>query len=478
MARVAIVGAVMCALLAAACGEPEPWATDVDQVVDSLADAYDTEDEYQLARFFSAGGTLDLSIWDRGVARTPAEVVEAVPKLWFSKAGFAQVAADHVFVSEDGAIVWWFAFADGGFQNWVQTFAFASTGTSSRAYRALEFPMAEISEREQDLLDFADRYVEAWGSGDASAIGSLYASDAVILDDLRNAEWRSRDALLGDLGSHPPLERGPWPGIFVYHDGDTIEAIALVQTVEECPQLEARRWAFDAGAIVHERRYVHIPSARRCADELSSGWWVGYELPPELQENVTEVIDNGGTLVDLVNAESLHEEFARYLFSRYASSGIGLPEVEAVWFPPAPECLSYPGLAIESDARYEDRHTVVVCFPDDDLIHDSPSGWSYLATTWGLHELAHIWMLDHLTDDLRATFNEAAGVDTWRSADVPWRERGVEIAATTIAWGVAGTDQARWPILPAPDCEQLADWYELLTGRVAVTACGEDGWSP
>ena len=477
MARVAVIGVIMSALLATSCGDPEPWAAEVDEVVASLADAYDTEDPYGLARFFSAGGTLDLSIWDRGVARTPAEVVEAVPKLWFSEAGFADVSANHVFVSSDGALVWWLAYNNDGFQNWVQTYAFAASRTSSRAYRALEVPYERITDPEQDVLDFAGRYVEAWRSGDPSAIGSLYAVDAVIVDDLRGREWRSRDAVTADLQSHPPLDDGPWPGVFVYLDGDVLEAISIVQTSDECPGLEARRWVFDAGTIVHEHRYLHVPSVRRCSGNVSDGWWVGYDLPPDLQENVTEVIDVGGARVDLVNAESVHEEFARYLFSRYTASGLGMPDVEAVWFPPAPECLQYPGLAIESDARYEDRHTVIVCRTDEDLVHDSASGWSYIATTWGLHELAHIWMLDHLTDDVRDAFNDAAGVDVWRSADVEWSERGVELAATTIGWGVAGTEQAKWPLFPVPDCEQLASWYEVLTGRTPVTTCGDEGWS-
>ncbi len=477
MTRIAVVGVLVCALAATSCGTSEPWAEQVDVVVASLESAYDAEDAYALARFFSAGGTLDLMIWERGIARTPAEVVEAVPQLWFSERGFANVSADHVFVSPDAAMIWWFAGADGGFQNWLQTYTFGAAGTASRAYRALEVPMDQVSETELAVLDFVDRYLEAWGSGDASAIGALYADDALVVDELNAREWRSRSQVVDDLASQPPLEAGPWPGVFVYEDGDVIEAISLVQTREDCPSLEARRWVFAQGTISHERRFVHVPSARRCERDLPSGWWVDYQLPPDLQENVTEVIDVGGARVDLVNAEPLHEEFSSYLFAKYAASGIGLPQVEAVWFPPAPECLSYSGLAIESDARYADRHTVIVCRTVDQLAGDSASTWSYTASTWGLHELAHIWMLDHLTDDIRTDFNQASGVDVWRSNDVPWRERGVELAATTIGWGVAGNDQAKWPLFPVPPCERLATWYELLTKSNPVTTCGIDGWS-
>ena len=102
---------------------------------------------------------------------------------------------------------------------------------------------------------------------------------------------------------------------------------------------------------------------------------------------------------DLINAEPIHEEFTRWMFDRYIEAGIGLPEVAAVWFPPAPECDLLGGLAIESDERYAGRHTVVICFEEDRLPwDDSASGWNPSAASYGLHELAHIWMVDRLTD--------------------------------------------------------------------------------
>jgi hypothetical protein len=74
-----------------------------------LADADDIADPYQTARFFTAGGSLDLTIWGEGVAATPNEVVESVAELWFMEPDFAAVRAEHLFVSLDGAVVVWFA---------------------------------------------------------------------------------------------------------------------------------------------------------------------------------------------------------------------------------------------------------------------------------------------------------------------------------------------------------------------------------
>jgi hypothetical protein len=255
--------------------------------------------------------------------------------------------------------------------------------------------------------------------------------------------------------------------------------VALVQLGGDCSRLEARRWVLAGDQIVKETRSTHVPSAQRCLSGLADGWWTTFELPPDLQNNVTEIIDVGGSLVELVNAEPIHEEFTRWLFDRYFEAGIGVPEVAAVWYPPAPECDELGGLAIEADARYEGRHTVVICFTEDRLPwDDSASRWFPSAAAYGLHELAHIWMVDHLTDDIRAQFNDDAGLTVWRGAEAEWSQRGVEQAAFTIPWAITGVEDAIWPIFFDQEitCEELADRYRLLTGNEPLTTCGEDGW--
>lgn len=285
--------------------------------------------------------------------------------------------------------------------------------------------------------------------------------------------------LLGDLEAAPPLQAGPAPAIFTYQDGKVVQLVVLVQLGGKCPRLEARRLVLSGQIIDRETRYTHVPSAQRCLTDLPDGWWSVFELPPDLQNNVTEALDVGGSLVELVNAEPIHEEFTRWLFDRYLESGIGLPEVAAVWFPPAPECDLLGGLAIEADERYAGRHTVVICFEEDRLEYeDSASGWHPTAAAYGLHELAHIWMVDHLTDDVRDAFNDLVGLSTWRSANTEWAKRGVEWAAFTIPWAITGAEDAVWPIaFESATCEQLTDRYRLLTDHDPETRCGEDGWS-
>lgn len=485
-------GAAAAALaLVVACGVQDPpsadgepaWAIEVDAVVAELAAAYDRQDIYETARFFSAGGTLDLSTWSGGVATTPQEVVEALETMWFQEPGRADVHPWHVFVTPDAALVAWGASDPGGFQDWMQTYVFGPRGqAASQAFRALEYPWEDYGEGEADVVALLDRYLAAW-NGDLDAASDVYADDVVVRDDVADEVWLGIDEVTAAIEASPPMAEGPWPALYVYRpagfESGVSQAIAIVQTAGTCPELGARRWVLDAGRIVNEAVVTHVPSARRCRDDLPDGWWSTFELPPELLDNVTAVIDVGGSSARLINAEPLHESFTRWLFARYADAGIGLPQPAAIWFPPSPECLDVTGWAHASDERYDGHRTAVVCYGVDDIVSDrNESGWSGIASTTALHELGHLWMLDHVDAEVEDAFLDRTGLATWNAPAVPWRERGVEHAACTLAWGVAGVDDARYPILPAPSCAELAARYEVLTGTSPVTACGPDGWSP
>lgn len=53
-----------------------------------------------------------------------------------------------------------------------------------------------------------------------------------------------------------------------------------------------------------------------------------------------------------------------------------------------------------------------------------------------LHEMGHAWTALHLTQQQRSRFVERWGLETWNSRETPWRLRGAEHAADTIAWGL------------------------------------------
>jgi hypothetical protein len=112
-----------------------------------------------------------------------------------------------------------------------------------------------------------------------------------------------------------------------------------------------------------------------------------------------------------------------------------------------------------------------------------------------LHEMAHGWVEATVSADLKARFLRLRQLETWSDHDVGWEERGTEHAAEIISWALdgqpTGMEQASiprndpaehaaeiisWalfdqgigthlPSVPRNDPEQLAEAFELLTGR-------------
>lgn len=53
-----------------------------------------------------------------------------------------------------------------------------------------------------------------------------------------------------------------------------------------------------------------------------------------------------------------------------------------------------------------------------------------------LHELGHAWTALQLNDHQRIALSARWGMESWHDPDTPWRLRGAEYAADTIAWGL------------------------------------------
>jgi hypothetical protein len=84
-------------------------------------------------------------------------------------------------------------------------------------------------------------------------------------------------------------------------------------------------------------------------------------------------------------------------------------------------------------------------------------------------------MYDQLDARDQRAFLERVGLASWRDANVFWPERGVEVAAETIAWGLAEPGDAEYLIEPPPDCAESTARYTMLTGREPLTTCEPAG---
>ena len=79
-----------------------------------------------------------------------------------------------------------------------------------------------------------------------------------------------------------------------------------------------------------------------------------------------------------------------------------------------------------------------------------------------LHELAHAWTHQHLSEDSIQAFLRFRGLGAWNNPSASWEARGVEHAAEIIAWGLLEDDAGLFSI-PDAKREVLAVAFEMLT---------------
>lgn len=456
---------------------PKVWGADAEDLFEHIAEAMEDGDEVEVASILASGGWVDLTSIEGDIASTPEEVAVRLRGIWFMRPprrDNTSVHVEQIHLGRRSAIARFVATDDLGSDTWMQLYDVStSSKIATRVYWVSEF----VPEATQLMLDnLYARYV-AWRTHDDDAdVATVYARDAMVRHAMTDETVEGIDDIDELNEDSPTVHDGPWPRLAGYESGDLVEAVAVVQLAGECPMLEASRWVIENGLIADETRFLHAPSARRCNVEADDGWWVDY-VPPEPFDGVlTDRIDIGTASVALINAGPGHSSFVYFLFDRYETAGLEPPLVSAVRFPPSIDCASYGGLAIERDTRYDDGHTVLICFEASELYSTEPGvGWLPTAVDYGLHELGHVWLFEHVDAQLEADFMARAGVVEWRGDDVPRHERGVEHAATTIAWGVAGDDYARYALQPVPSCEELALRFQLLTGRWPATQCAGAG---
>ncbi len=132
------------------------------------------------------------------------------------------------------------------------------------------------------------------------------------------------------------------------------------------------------------------------------------------------------------------------------------------------------GLTLPTDLRIYVHDTRDECQGHPGLFNQDYSGTRIdLCTTDGfivLHELAHAWEHHSMDDTTRQAFLDHTGLEVWNHADADWTERGIELAANAIAWGLL--DETLTDGEATEYSEQL-DRFELLTGQASPRHDGE-----
>jgi hypothetical protein len=234
--------------------------------------------------------------------------------------------------------------------------------------------------------------------------------------------------------------------------------------------------------VLLERRYHALESLRRCAraDELAPGWWSGRSLPLPFGERVTGRLDTPGGPILIRNGTPELEEFVTWVMERFVRAGLPPPRVRTVAFDPFARRCS--GLFGYTEGR-RGKANILICAdaavgsgwrdPRDPACRDLDCpevnrGRRALL----LHELGHAWLISHFDARKREEFMRHVGVEAWSGDTSPPTERGVEWAASIIAWGLGGNE----PTLPEGEgwCDHLRRGYRILTDAEPLVECGQD----
>jgi hypothetical protein len=159
--------------------------------------------------------------------------------------------------------------------------------------------------------------------------------------------------------------------------------------------------------------------------------------------NAADSLDDGGATIEVRGANDERRSQIEKALARFEEAGLELPSLIIEWHDDRSRCNGNGGLFRWGG----DIARVELCMPETFVI---------------FHELGHAWDVTNLTDDDRQEFLRAAGLTVWSDASTPWKERGCEVAANTIAIGLAYRELSDSDL---PLFEEELALYETLTGR-------------
>lgn len=150
-------------------------------------------------------------------------------------------------------------------------------------------------------------------------------------------------------------------------------------------------------------------------------------------------------------------EIVSWAVDRYAEAGLVVPDGEVVFHPFEPglaACNGFGGYYRAGHPGYDISMCAI----------GVPSRRHIL-----LHEFAHAWAHDHLSEEQRRTFQVERGLRSWNDGDDARAERTAEHVAEIIAWGLdLGCNPKE--MITGEDASQLADAFEALTGVAPICA--------
>ena len=336
-------------------------------------------------------------------------------------------------------------------------------------------------ERTATAQAYAQNYVQAWSQGDAESVAALYQPDALVTDSLAGVTARGA-AQIADLADAPAPAGGlgtavidqlpNYGGPAIYAAGrpftddlfDTITLLMTVGTPDSCPHRVATVLHLGPdGLIQAEERLHRIDDLQHCSVDgaLPPGWWDTAVVPDPVLVQRTGTLTVDDLEIEVYNGTPGLEDLITWSFAQFRAHGLGTPNVRRVTFHnnQIDKCEDFTGLIL-GDA-------VTLCFDSDSRLPGP-----------GLHHLETLGQADHPPRtrarldgrapdhrDDRAVPRPPPRCPPGPSPKHTWGERGVELAAETIAWATSDQPVRVNPKLGPHTCDELAQYYQILTGR-------------
>lgn len=473
--RIALgVGAL--ALFSLACSPDQAssaWGSEAVAFFDDLTEEHAVNDFYGVLDFYTPGAYIE--IW-RGDLRGGARVAELLR--WNSGDLEQEIRSVYLGTTEAVTTVRWLG--NGQFGAVVSTLrhGLIDGETVFDLGASLELSLRATPEVVTRYADFYAAYAESWSTGDPGAIRDLYSADAVVTDTLNGLDATGPDQITSSASpgesvesvttdeAHDAIYLGP-----VEYGQDPGRALGLFQVADAggCSHQIAVVWTIEDGLIAAESRYHETASFPTCHNNPPRGWWSGLARPlPSDQVTTGFIRTPGGREVAVRNGTSILEDVLQDALLRFEVAGLSEPVFDSVVFEPSRSCAGRSGRVIQS----EQGRDVFICLFESDLCPGTgPCQEPNLAVRGVvLHELAHAWQLDNVSEDLEAEFVAHTGLEAWQDDTLPWSKQGVEYSADVLAWALL-EEPAPMVRIGSPSCADLAVAYHLLTALEAPHDC-------
>lgn len=136
-------------------------------------------------------------------------------------------------------------------------------------------------------------------------------------------------------------------------------------------------------------------------------------------------VDRPNPHATVVGGTAVESQLVYETLEQFAGLGLDLPSLEIRLHQESASCHGNSGTFSSSASPW----VVNVCRIDRWVVR---------------HELGHAWTAWNLSETEVASYVDSWQLDSWADSDTPWRRRGSEHAADTIAWGLADDPVCRY----------------------------------